>query len=214
MQSLNPPVRLGAAILWMAALLVPAASVPAPCWGQQPDSAAGVTIQDRQPQAEGDEVAVPYVTTPPAVVDAMLSMAGVTEGDVVYDLGSGDGRIPITAATEYGARGVGIEIKPALVDTARAHAREAGVADRVEFRRQDFFETDISEATVVTLYLLPEVNLKLRAKLFRELAPGTWVVSHGFDMKRWTPLSTREVRGRRLYLWRIPEEPPDFVDQQ
>ena len=143
----------------------------------------------------------------------MLTMAGVTASDVVYDLGSGDGRIPIRAAKEFGAQSVGIEIKPELVEKARARARAEGVADQVEFRRQDLFEADISEATVVTLYLLPDVNLKLRPVLFRGLDPGTWVVSHGFDMGEWTPISTKEVQGRRLYLWRIPEEPPDFVEQ-
>jgi SAM-dependent methyltransferase len=157
---------------------------------------------------------VPYVETPRPVIEAMLAMAGVTERDTVYDLGSGDGRIPIMAARTYGARGVGIEIQAPLVDSARANARAAGVADRVTFRRQDLFDADIGDATVVTLYLLPEINLRLRSKLFRELAPGTRVVSHGFDMGEWTPLSTKEVQGRRLYLWRIPEQPPDFVDDQ
>jgi SAM-dependent methyltransferase len=208
-----PSVRLGLSVAWIVSLLLLGAGAAGPSWGQAPDTTAGVTVEDERPRAEGEETAVPYVTTPPAVVDAMLSMAGVTETDVVYDLGSGDGRIPIRAATEFGARAVGIEINPALVEKARARARAAGVEDRVEFRRQDLFEADISEATVVTLYLLPEVNLKLRPKLFRALEPGTWVVSHGFDMGEWTPLSTREVQGRRVYLWRIPETPPDFTDE-
>jgi SAM-dependent methyltransferase len=186
---------------------------PALSRGQVPDTAASVTVETHRPRAEDEEAAVPYVKTPPAVVDAMLSMAGVTGSDIVYDLGSGDGRIPIRAAEKFGARGVGIEIDSALVETARRRAREAGVEDLVAFRHQDLFEADISEATVVTLYLLPEVNLKLRPKLFRALAPGTWVVSHGFDMGAWTPLATKEVQGRRLYLWRIPEEPPDIVEQ-
>lgn len=182
--------------------------------GQAPDTTGGVTVLDHRYRTQDEDTAVPYVETPRAVVDSMLSMAGVTESDVVYDLGSGDGRIPIMAAKKYGARGVGIEIQESLVDTARARARAAGVAADVEFRRQDLFEADISEATVVTLYLLPEVNMKLRPKLFRELEPGTWVVSHGFDMEEWLPLSTKEVQGRRLFLWRIPEAPPDFVREQ
>jgi ribosomal protein L11 methylase PrmA len=206
-----PPGRYGITVALSMGLLLFASGV-SPSRGQAPDTAASVTVEEERPQTQGEEAAVPYVTTPPAVVDAMLSMAGVTESDVVYDLGSGDGRIPIRAATEFGARGVGIEIKPALVEKARARARAAGVEDQVEFRRQDLFEADISAATVVTLYLLPEINLKLRPKLFRALAPGTWVVSHGFDMGAWTPLATKEVQGRRLYLWRIPEEPPEFVD--
>lgn len=199
--------------LLVVGLLGMTAGTPSASWGQVPDTAGGVTVREQRPQAQGEEAAVPYVTTPPAVVDAMLSMAGVTNTDVVYDLGSGDGRIPIRAAKEFGARGVGIEIKPELVQKARARARADGVEDRVEFRRQDLFEADIGEATVVTLYLLPHVNRKLRPKLFRGLEPGTWVVSHGFDMGAWTPISTREVQGRRLYLWRIPEEPPDFLEQ-
>ena len=204
--------RLAVRVSLAVGLVLTIAGAPLPSWGQAPDTAGSVTVQKERPRAEGEDAAVPYVTTPPAVVDAMLSMAGVTETDVVYDLGSGDGRIPIRAATEFGARAVGIEIKPELVEQARARARAAGVADRVEFRRQDLFEANIGAATVVTLYLLPEVNLKLRPKLFRALEPGTWVVSHGFDMGAWTPLSTKEVQGRRLYLWRIPEDPPDFVD--
>jgi SAM-dependent methyltransferase len=215
-RSLSPCTNL--TLLRIAALLVAgllgmtAGTATVSC-GQAPDTTAGVTVQEQRPQAEGEEVAVPYVTTPPAVVDAMLTMAGVTASDVVYDLGSGDGRIPIRAAQEFGAQSVGIEIKPELVEKARARARAEEVADQVEFRRQDLFEADISEATVVTLYLLPNVNLKLRPKLFRGLDPGTWVVSHGFDMGEWTPISTKEVQGRRLYLWRIPEEPPDFIEQ-
>ncbi|MFP4227456.1 MAG: methyltransferase domain-containing protein, partial [Salinivenus sp.] len=107
---------------------------------------------------------------------------------------------------------VGIEIQSDLVEKARANAEDAGVADRVEFREGDLFEADISDATVVTLYLLPDVNLKLRSKLFRELEPGTRIVSHDFDMEEWKPDTTIEVDGNRLFLWTIPEETPDFVD--
>jgi len=209
-----PSLRSPLAILLAPLLVGLVLGIPDGAYGQAPDTASGVTVLDHRYRTQDEDTAVPYVETPRAVVDSMLAMAGVTESDVVYDLGSGDGRIPIIAAEEYGARGVGIEIQERLVDTARAKARAAGVADRVEFRRQDLFEADISEATVVTLYLLPEVNMKLRPKLFRELEPGTWVVSHGFDMEEWLPLSTKEVRGRRLFLWRIPEEPPGFVEEQ
>jgi len=155
---------------------------------------------------------VPFVESPQPVVTKMLELANVSKDDVVYDLGSGDGRIVISAATQHGARGVGIEIKPSLVKKARTNATEAGVADRVEFRQGDLFKADISEATVVTLYLLPSVNTKLRPKLFRELAPGTRVVSHDFDMDEWEPDTTWKSGGETVYRWTIPDEPPAFVD--
>jgi ribosomal protein L11 methylase PrmA len=119
---------------------------------------------------------VPFVPTPEVVVDKMLELAKVGPSDVVYDLGSGDGRIVITAAKQYGARGIGVDIDPDRVREARQNAKAAGVADRVQFKEGDLFNTDLSEATVVTLYLLPEVNMRLRPKLFRELKPGTRVV--------------------------------------
>lgn len=179
--------------------------------GQSSDSAQAVSDAGfaRGP-AVSDGPDVPYVTTPAAVVDSMLMLADVTRHDVVYDLGSGDGRIPIRAAQKYGARGVGIEIRPDLVEQARQSAREAGVADRVAFRQGDLFEADLSGATVVTLYLLPAVNVDLRPKLLRELQPGARVVSRNFDMGSWTPDRTVEVGGNTLYLWRIPEAPPRF----
>jgi len=154
---------------------------------------------------------VPYVRTPQGIVDTMLSVANVTADDVVYDLGSGDGRIPIKAARTYGARAVGIEIKSDLVEEARINAQEAGVSDLVTFRQGDLFKTDISEATVVTLYLVPSVNLRLRPKLFRELEPGTRVVSHDFDMEEWAPDTTVQSGNDVVYRWTIPEDPPDFV---
>jgi predicted RNA methylase len=162
--------------------------------------------------AEGSTI--PYVTTPEAIVDSMLELAGVTQDDVVYDLGSGDGRIPIRAATKYGARGVGIEIRADLVDDARQHAAAAGVASQVEFRQGDLFEADISDATVVTLYLLPAANVALRPKLLRELEAGARVVSHDFHMEEWRPDRTKDINGKKLHLWRIPEELPKFVEEQ
>ena len=123
-----------------------------------------------------------FVPTPQEVVDAMLKLAKVTKNDVIYDLGSGDGRIPITAAKTYGARGVGIDIDPQRIKEAMENLKAAGVGDRVKFLNQDLFTTDISEATVVTLYLLPSLNVKLIPKLNKELKPGTRVVSHAFDM--------------------------------
>jgi SAM-dependent methyltransferase len=156
---------------------------------------------------------VPFVRTPTGVVDTMLSVANVTADDVVYDLGSGDGRIPIRAAQQYGARGVGIEIDEALVEEARQKADSAGVADRVTFRHEDLFNASISEATVVTLYLLPTINLRVRAKLFEELAPGARVVSHDFAMGDWPHEERVEVDGATLYRWTIPEERPARLQQ-
>jgi ubiquinone/menaquinone biosynthesis C-methylase UbiE len=147
---------------------------------------------------------VPYVPTPERVVDKMLELAKVGPSDVVYDLGSGDGRIVIAAARKHGARGVGIDIDPQRVREARENARKAGVADRVEFREGDLFKADISAATVVTLYLLSGVNLQLRPKLFSELKPGTRVVSHAFDMGDWKPIATEKVGSSTVYYWVIP----------
>lgn len=149
---------------------------------------------------------VKFVGTPQNVVDAMLALAAVTPADVVYDLGSGDGRIPITAAKVYGARGVGIEIDPALVKKATAAAAGAGVADRVRFVQGNIFSADIKEATVVTLYLLQSLNEKLRPRLVRELRPGTRIVSHVFNMgPEWPPLRSRAMGARSIHLWVLPE---------
>jgi trans-aconitate methyltransferase len=145
-----------------------------------------------------------FVPTPNNVVDMMLKMAGVTRKDTVYDLGCGDGRIVITAAQRYGARGVGIDIDPERVKEATENVKNAAVADRVKIVRGDLFQTDISPATVVTLYLLTDLNLKLRPKLMKELKPGTRVVSHAFSMGDWKPERTADVNGSTVYLWRIP----------
>ena len=155
---------------------------------------------------------VVYVATPQEVVDAMLQLAKVTAADVVYDLGSGDGRIPITAAKLHGVRGTGIDINPERIEEAEANAKKEQVTDRVKFLNQDLFEANISDATVVTLYLLPSINLKLRPKLFKDLKPGTRIVSHSFDMGDWQPEKRIEVDGRYLYLWRIPSTPPKLAD--
>jgi ubiquinone/menaquinone biosynthesis C-methylase UbiE len=148
---------------------------------------------------------VPFVPTPEKVVDGMLELAKVGPRDVVYDLGSGDGRIVITAAKKHGARGVGIDIDPQRIKEARDNARRAGVADRVEFREGDLFKADISEASVVTIYLLSGVNLQLRPKLLAELKPGTRIVSHAFDMGDWKPVATRKVGTSTVYYWVVPE---------
>jgi ubiquinone/menaquinone biosynthesis C-methylase UbiE len=148
---------------------------------------------------------VPFVPTPEAVVDEMLTLAKVGPGDVVYDLGSGDGRIVITAAKRHGARGVGIDIDPKRIQEAQENARKAGVTDRVEFREGDLFTADIGEATVVTLYLLSSVNLQIRPKLLKELKPGTRVVSHAFEMGDWKPLASRKIGATSIYYWVVPE---------
>ena len=145
-----------------------------------------------------------FVPTPQEVVDAMLKLAKVSGTDVVYDLGSGDGRIPITAARTYGARGVGIDIDPQRIKEATANLQAAGQGDKVRFLNQDLFTTNISEATVVTLYLLPSLNLKVLPKLNAELKPGTRVVSHAFDMGDIKPQQTMNVNGRTIYLWTVP----------
>jgi predicted RNA methylase len=148
-----------------------------------------------------------------AVADAMLKLAGVKPSDVVYDLGSGDGRIVNLAAQVYGARGVGVELQPYLVDISRRAARESGVSDRVRFVEGDLFKADISRATVVTLYLWPSVNSALEAKLKRELRPGTRIVSHSFDLGDWTPQKTlRTDDGTQLFLWTVPRRPTRTPD--
>lgn len=147
---------------------------------------------------------VPYVATPQKVVEKMLAMAEVTEDDVVYDLGSGDGRMIITAAQQHGARGVGIEIVPELVEQSRSYARLAGVADRVDFYRANLFDTDLSEATVLSIYLLPDVIEKLLPKIRREMDPGDRIVSHNYGDKLWTPdRSERVGPDHVIHLWVI-----------
>lgn len=168
----------------------------------QTDFTPNVRILQRQ-------LDVPYVPTPQLVVERMLEIAKVDRQDLVYDLGSGDGRLVITAAQKYGARGVGIDINPRRIQEAKANAKEAGVTDLVEFRQQDLFETDLSNATVVTLYLLPAVNLKLRPKLLKELKPGTRIVSHAFDMGDWKPQKVERASGRTIYYWVVPEQVPE-----
>jgi SAM-dependent methyltransferase len=161
---------------------------------------AGPAAAEGAPARKPD---VHYEPSPPEVVREMLSLAGVGPGDVVYDLGCGDGRLVIEAA-KLGARGVGVDIDPARVAEARANARAAGVEDRVEIREGDLFETDVGPASVVMLFLWPELNLRLRPRLLRELRPGARVVSHWHDMGDWRPDRTVRILNRNLYLWTIP----------
>jgi cyclopropane fatty-acyl-phospholipid synthase-like methyltransferase len=147
---------------------------------------------------------VPYVPTPPTVVEAMLRMAQVTSADIVYDLGCGDGRIPIMAAQKYGARGVGIDIDPRRIQEANENAKAAGVTEKVKFLVQDLFTSDFSEATVVTLYLLPSVNEKLMPRLQKDLKPGTRIVSHAFTFGDAWPFERKEdVDGKTIYFWTV-----------
>lgn len=152
---------------------------------------------------------VPYVPTPEGIVEAMLDLARVGPNDVVYDLGSGDGRIVIAAARR-GARGVGIDIDPERIREANANAKKAGVTNKVKFIEGNLFDADIADATVVTMYLLTDVNLKLRPKLMAELKPGTRIVSQTFDMGEWEPEKTTEVGFTKVYYWTIPSQPLAF----
>ena len=161
----------------------------------------------RAQEAGAKQLDVPYVPTPPDVVERMLVMGRVNRNDVLYDLGCGDGRIVIAAAKTYGARGVGIDIDPERIDDARANAKKAGVDDRVQFRVGDLFKSDFAEATVVTLYLLPQINQRLRPQLWRQLKVGTRVVSHEFDMgDAWPAERTEMVGVRRILSWTIRPE--------
>src|SRR3954466_9404814 len=169
----------------LKALFVAALVAAAPAWAQ------------RMPD-------VIYVPTPPDVVEEMLKIADVKKGDVLYDLGSGDGRIAVTAAKRYGIRAVGIDIDPERIREANANAKKAGVTNLVRFRAEDLFKADFREATVVTLYLLPDLNVKLRPRLWSELKPGTRVVSHQFDMADWKAEDAVELNGRTVYFWTIP----------
>lgn len=194
---------------WLAVLgLLAAPAAPAPPSPPVPPpepESRGAAAEDRwnQPPLELD---VPYATTPMQVVEAMLRAAGTGPDDVVFDLGCGDGRIVISAVEGFGARlGVCVELDPVRIGQARDNAREAGVEERILFIEGDLFEVDLGQATVVTLYLLPDVNEALRPKLLRELAPGSRVVSHAFRMGDWEPEEEIRVGGRKVYLWTVPE---------
>jgi precorrin-6B methylase 2 len=174
------------------------------------------TVVAAAEQAAPRELRTPdviYVPTPPEVVTAMLELAGVGPADVLYDLGSGDGRIVIAAVRDFGVRrATGIDISPERIREANENAAAANVTDRVRFLNDDLFESDFRDATVVTLYLLPSLNLKLLPKLLKELRPGTRIVSHNFDMGSWKPARTLDVEGREVHFWTIPEKAtPEFA---
>lgn len=180
------------AALCIGCAIIPALPMTAShTWGQIPEQ----------------ESLAPYVPTPQDVVEKMLEIAQVTSKDVVYDLGCGDGRIVITAAKKYGAHGVGVDINPERIKESQENARRAGVESLVKFMLQDAMTVDVSPATVVTLYLLPDSNRKLRGNLTRDLKPGARIVSHAFDMDDWEPLRTEQFTDaggmtRTIYLWK------------
>jgi len=151
---------------------------------------------------------VPYVPTPQEVVDRMLELAEVKKGDVVYDLGSGDGRIVVTAAKKYGVKAIGFEIDPQRIKESHENIKKAGVENLVEIRQQDIRTVDLSAASVLTMYLLPEVNLMIRPNIWKQMKPGSRVVSHDFDMGDWKPLKTEQIKDgtsweHTLYLWHV-----------
>ncbi|MGH9817070.1 MAG: SAM-dependent methyltransferase [Candidatus Acidiferrales bacterium] len=197
-------MRLKTVVLLLTLLVI---TIAGPRWaGADPPSASFVVSAEAM-QAQTAETKKPdvhYVPTPPEVVEEMLKMANVHKGDVLYDLGSGDGRIVIAAAKKFGVRGVGIDIDSERIREAEANAKAAGVTKLVKFRQEDLFEADIHEATVVTLYLLERLNEQLRPKLLRDLKPGTRIVSHAFRMGDWEPEKSAEVNGRRIYMWTVP----------
>jgi len=168
-------------------------------------AATAAVIADPAASPASQGTLAPYTATPQEVVDRMLQMAEVTKGDVVYDLGSGDGRLVITAARQYGARGVGIDIDPKRIEEANENAKAAGVTGKVTFLNQDLFTSDFKEATVVTLYLLPSLNERLIPQL-KALKPGTRIVSHAFDMGDWKAEKELDVDGRKVYFWTIPKK--------
>jgi predicted O-methyltransferase YrrM len=181
-----------------------APAAPAPAGAQVQTSPAGQPAAQQPLPAEPERRPdVHFVPTPHETVNAMLDVAKVGPQDIVYDLGSGDGRIPIAAA-KRGARAIGIDIDPRRIEEARANAAAAQVTDRVQFILGDLFKQDLSPATVVTLYLLPSLNVKLMPKLMAELPPGTRIVSHNFDMGDWKPEQTLKVGGSTVYYWTIP----------
>jgi SAM-dependent methyltransferase len=165
-----------------------------------------VLAAGQRPEAEQIRINAPDVRSSETIVTAMLKLAEVNSRDTVHDLGSGDGRIVIAAAKQFGAQGVGIEISPERVEEARSNAKKAGVESRVRFEVGDLFDADIRSANVVMLYLLPDLNLRLRPKLLNELKPGSRVVSRDFHLGDWKPEKEEIVEGSHLYLWTIPQK--------
>jgi len=189
-----------------AAVITTGQLVPVPRW-------LGISYDARVAQAQDVESQkiVPYVPTPQDVVEKMLEMAQVKKGDVVYDLGSGDGRIVVTAAKKYGVKAIGFEIDPERIKESHENIRKAGVGNLVEIRQQDIRTVDLSSASVLTMYLLPEVNLMIRPNIWKQMKPGSRVVSHDFDMADWKPVKTESIKDgsgwdHTLYLWRVEKK--------
>ena len=189
-----------------AAVITTGQLVPVPRW-------LGISYDARVAQAQDVESQkiVPYVPTPQDVVEKMLEMAQVKKGDVVYDLGSGDGRIVVTAAKKYGVKAIGFEIDPERIKESHENIRKAGVGNLVEIRQQDIRTVDLSAASVLTMYLLPEVNLMIRPNIWKQMKPGSRVVSHDFDMADWKPVKTESIKDgsgwdHTLYLWRVEKK--------
>lgn len=189
-------IRVAAAAATLVALGV--IGIALRCASPARASCSATTLFGGEPKLD-----VPYVTTRPETVDLMLQMGEIGPDDYVIDLGTGDGRILIAAARERGARGLGVDIDPVMIRRAQANARRAGVGDRVTFEVRDLFDTPLHEADVVTMYLLPAVNLRLRPRLLTELKPGARVVSHAWDMGDWEPEDTRRAGGAVVYRWTI-----------
>lgn len=186
-----------------AAVITTGQLVPVPRW-------LGISYDARVAQAQDVESKkiVPYVPTPQDVVEKMLEMVQVKKGDVVYDLGSGDGRIVVTAAKKYGVKAIGFEIDPERIKESHENIRKAGVENLVEIREQDIRTVDLSAASVLTMYLLPEVNLMIRPNIWKQMKPGSRVVSHDFDMADWKPVKVEHIKDasgwdHTLYLWRV-----------
>jgi SAM-dependent methyltransferase len=196
-RTLDVNTRLRTARILCAALAVSLAGASA--YAQQ----APAEPKEYVPQVGQSGKDVVWVPTPEALVERMLKMAGVGPKDYVIDLGSGDGRTVIAAAQKFGARAMGIEYNPEMVALSAKNAEKAGLGDKVKFIKADIFETDFSQATVITMYLLPALNLKLRPKIL-DLRPGTRVVSHAFNMEDWQPDQTVTVEGRDAFLWIVP----------
>ncbi len=188
---------LGASVPWISGRAGLAPALAAPAQTEKPAAQA-----QQAPKREPDVIFVP---TPEETVDGMLKLADVKKGEMVYDLGCGDGRIVIAAAQKYGARGIGVDIDPQRIKESNQNAQTAKVTDRVKFLQQDLFAMDFKDADVITLYLLPQLNVKLRPKLL-QLRPGTRIVSHAFDMGEWKPDQTAEPGGRSVYFWRVPAQ--------
>ncbi len=169
-------------------------------------AALALPLAAQQAAAPAREPDVIFVPTPEQVVEGMLKLAKVGPHDTLYDLGCGDGRTVIMAAKKFGAHAIGVDIDPQRIAESTANAKAAGVSDKVKFVQGDLFETNLKDATVVTLYLLTSLNLKLRPKLWKELKPGTRVVSHAFDMGDWQPEKTEDIDGRKVYFWTIPKD--------